>query len=40
MKRSYEAMMLECIMLSEEDLLTTSEETKRNEGFDTPYDEF
>ena len=40
MKKTYESVMLECITLSEDDILTTSEELKKTRAFDTPYDAF
>ena len=39
MKKIYEEMMLECILLSREDILTLSEGDDLG-GFDTPYDPF
>ena len=40
MKRRYEEMILECILLSAEDILTLSEGDDLGGGFDTPYDPF
>jgi len=40
MKKNYEAVMLERIILSEDDILTTSEGLKKTRAFDTPYDAF
>ena len=39
MKRSYEEILLECILLSAEDILTLSGDPDLG-GFDTPYDPF
>ena len=36
MKRTYEEIVIECVFLSAEDILTVSD----GSGFDTPYDEF
>ena len=40
MKKIYEEMMLECILLSAEDILTLSGDPDLGDGFDTPYDPF
>ena len=40
MKKNYEAAVLECVTLSEEDILTASEGLKKTRAFDTPYDAF
>ena len=40
MKRCYEEMILECIPVSAEDILTLSEGNDLGGGFDTPYDPF
>ena len=40
MKKTYESVMLECVTLSEEDILTTSEGLQKTRAFDTPYDAF
>ena len=40
MKKSYEEVCLECILLSREDILTLSEGDPDLGGFDTPYDPF
>ena len=40
MKKSYEAIILECVCLSDEDILTASEGMSPSNGFDTPYDAF
>ena len=40
MKKIYEEMMLECILLSAEDILTLSGDPDLGGGFDTPYDPF
>ena len=40
MKKTYETVTLECVSLSEDDILTTSEGLKKTRAFDTPYDAF
>ena len=41
MKKRYEEILLECILLSAEDILTLSEgDPDLGGGFDTPYDPF
>ena len=37
MKKNFEEVIMECVLLAEEDILTASNEMG---GFDTPYDEF
>lgn len=40
MKKNYETVVLECVSLSTEDILTTSEGLSGPGAFDTPYDAF
>ena len=40
MKKTYEAIVLECVSFGTEDILTTSGVQNKARAFDTPYDAF